>query len=260
MVMAALGFEDQGAVVTRGWYRVAPGKCLRPDLPASRGGSTASARRSGPTASRSQAPREAARTGLGRLDHPVHAQRQVRADRSQGLRRQRPHRDRLRHRRNVRHRRNDGAVQVECRLAGGARTVHSSRDEHSPQAFPPKPAPAPVRLGRNLGVRPRQHALSARPQSLAADRRPHPAFVSDFLGVTKEDAFRLQKDYLQALRHHDARADGRARHEAGRLPGVRAQDRPFAAVAEPGARRRDREAARPQAHPHQRHAQARRRA
>jgi uncharacterized membrane protein len=30
--MAAVGFEDQGSVVTRGWYRVAPGKCLRPDL------------------------------------------------------------------------------------------------------------------------------------------------------------------------------------------------------------------------------------
>jgi uncharacterized membrane protein len=32
IVMAALGVEEQGAVVTRGWYRVAPGKCLRPDL------------------------------------------------------------------------------------------------------------------------------------------------------------------------------------------------------------------------------------
>lgn len=32
VVMAALGFEDRGMVVTRGWYRVAPGKCLRPDL------------------------------------------------------------------------------------------------------------------------------------------------------------------------------------------------------------------------------------
>jgi len=32
VVMAALGIEDQGTVVTRGWYRVAPGKCLRPDL------------------------------------------------------------------------------------------------------------------------------------------------------------------------------------------------------------------------------------
>jgi uncharacterized membrane protein len=32
VVMAALGLEERGAVVTRGWYRVAPGKCLRPDL------------------------------------------------------------------------------------------------------------------------------------------------------------------------------------------------------------------------------------
>jgi uncharacterized membrane protein len=31
-VMAALGIEDKGTVVTRGWYRVSPGKCLRPDL------------------------------------------------------------------------------------------------------------------------------------------------------------------------------------------------------------------------------------
>jgi uncharacterized membrane protein len=31
-VMAALGLEDKGTVVTRGWYRVAAGKCLRPDL------------------------------------------------------------------------------------------------------------------------------------------------------------------------------------------------------------------------------------
>jgi uncharacterized membrane protein len=30
--MAALGVEEQGTVVTRGWYRVAPGKCLRPDV------------------------------------------------------------------------------------------------------------------------------------------------------------------------------------------------------------------------------------
>ena len=31
-VMAALGVEDKGAVVTRGWYRIEPGKCLRPDV------------------------------------------------------------------------------------------------------------------------------------------------------------------------------------------------------------------------------------
>jgi uncharacterized membrane protein len=32
VVMAALGVEENGAVVTRGWYRVEPGKCLRPEL------------------------------------------------------------------------------------------------------------------------------------------------------------------------------------------------------------------------------------
>jgi uncharacterized membrane protein len=32
-VMAALGVDDNGAVVTRGWYRVDAGKCVKPDLP-----------------------------------------------------------------------------------------------------------------------------------------------------------------------------------------------------------------------------------
>ncbi len=32
MVMAAVGSEDRGALVTRGWYRVEPGKCTRPDV------------------------------------------------------------------------------------------------------------------------------------------------------------------------------------------------------------------------------------
>ena len=32
LVMAALGFEEHGSVITRGWYRVEPGKCVRPDL------------------------------------------------------------------------------------------------------------------------------------------------------------------------------------------------------------------------------------
>ena len=32
--MAALGIDDNGAVTTRGWYRVEAGKCVKPDLPA----------------------------------------------------------------------------------------------------------------------------------------------------------------------------------------------------------------------------------
>jgi uncharacterized membrane protein len=33
-VMAALGLDENGAVVTRGWYRIDAGKCVKPDLPA----------------------------------------------------------------------------------------------------------------------------------------------------------------------------------------------------------------------------------
>jgi len=32
-VMAALGVVEMGAIVSRGWYRIDAGKCLRPDLP-----------------------------------------------------------------------------------------------------------------------------------------------------------------------------------------------------------------------------------
>jgi uncharacterized membrane protein len=33
-VMAAVGLDDRGLIVTRGWYRVEAGKCLRPDVSA----------------------------------------------------------------------------------------------------------------------------------------------------------------------------------------------------------------------------------
>ncbi|MBX3519669.1 MAG: DUF1036 domain-containing protein [Xanthobacteraceae bacterium] len=32
-VMAALGSEEDGAVVTRGWWRIEPGACIRPEVP-----------------------------------------------------------------------------------------------------------------------------------------------------------------------------------------------------------------------------------
>jgi uncharacterized membrane protein len=37
-VMAALGAEESGATVTRGWWRIEPGACLRPELPRRAGG------------------------------------------------------------------------------------------------------------------------------------------------------------------------------------------------------------------------------
>jgi uncharacterized membrane protein len=36
-VMAALGIDDNGAITTRGWYRVDAGKCVKPDVPAKPG-------------------------------------------------------------------------------------------------------------------------------------------------------------------------------------------------------------------------------
>ncbi len=33
-IMAALGIEDRGIITTRGWYRVEPGKCVRPEIKA----------------------------------------------------------------------------------------------------------------------------------------------------------------------------------------------------------------------------------
>jgi uncharacterized membrane protein len=32
VVMAAIGYDDRGMVITRGWYRVEPDKCLKPDI------------------------------------------------------------------------------------------------------------------------------------------------------------------------------------------------------------------------------------
>ena len=63
---------------------------------------------------------------------------------------------------------------------------------------------------------------------------------------------------LPPLRHDAAGADGGVRHRPGRLPRFRARHRPLGDRAEPGARRRHRAPARPQADPDQRLAQARR--
>jgi FMN phosphatase YigB (HAD superfamily) len=47
-------------------------------------------------------------------------------------------------------------------------------------------------------------------------------YIANFLKIGQDEAFRLQKELLQALRHLDARADDRAWHAAGRLPRFRA--------------------------------------
>ena len=60
---------------------------------------------------------------------------------------------------------------------------------------------------------------------------------------------------LPPLRHHHARHDDRARRAIRRLSRLCAPDRSFAAGAQSGAGRGARKTARPQAHPHQRHAE-----
>jgi uncharacterized membrane protein len=99
-VMAALGVEDNGAVVTRGWYRVAPDKCLRPDLGGRPQRLYSLGEAVGPDGTGAEAGRGPGRAGvvLGWRHHPLHAQQQVRIVRPQGLHRQRPDRHRLCHR------------------------------------------------------------------------------------------------------------------------------------------------------------------
>ena len=63
---------------------------------------------------------------------------------------------------------------------------------------------------------------------------------------------RLQKDYYRALRHDAGGADGRPRHQSRRLPRLRPRHRPSPVQPHPGARRRDRRAAGPEVHLHQR--------
>ena len=122
VVMAAFGFEDQGTVVTRGWYRVAPGKCLRPDV-------TGKPRRlysfgeavgsDGQPLADAGKPR--LRTFPGAARRSCARATSSSSYRSQGLRQQRPDRHRLRHRRIDRQQRNHGAVQVDARHPCGRR-------------------------------------------------------------------------------------------------------------------------------------------
>ena len=112
---------------------------------------------------------------------------------------------------------------------------------------------------RDLGLRPRQHALSASPESLAAGRRAHPRLHRRFFEDHPRRGVPAAEGLLQALWHHHARADGGARPATGRIFGDGAPDRSLAADAEPGARRGDRATLRPQAHSDQWHPRACRR-
>ena len=105
---------------------------------------------------------------------------------------------------------------------------------------------------RHLGVRPRQHAVSASRQSVAAgrcaDRRIHRQFPEDLGGGSAAHPEGL----LSPLRHQHARHDDRARRQRRRLSRLCAQDRSFAAGAQSGDGGCDRKTAGAQADPDQR--------
>ena len=241
-VMAALGIVEMGAIVTRGWYRVAAGQCLRPDLrgePQRLYSYAEAVDADGRTIKRGDAPlawggKVALCTRDGKFELSDHKDCAARG---------------LNSRRLCRHR---------LSAASPSATV---RFKEPPDRATQRPAPPPRGFGNvetwvfDLDNTLYPHHLNLWQQ---VDERIR-AYVSDFLKVSKDEAFRVQKDYYK--RYGTTMRGLMAEHgmKPGRLSRIRAPDRPLAADAEPGARRGAREAAGPQAHPHQRHAQARRR-
>ena len=106
--------------------------------------------------------------------------------------------------------------------------------------------------GRCLGLRPRQHALSAPHEPVHAGRQAHPRLCRPPARHRPGRGAPGAEGLLPALRHDAARADGGARHRAGRLPRICPRHRPFGGRARPAACRGHRAAAGAQVHPHQR--------
>ena len=106
-VMAAVGIDDGKTVVSRGWYRVDPGKCLHPDV-------TGQAKRIFSFAEAVDAENRTVKfkdrpLNWGGADAALHARKQIRNQRAGRLRHPRPRRDRLYHCRHV-ERRQDAAL------------------------------------------------------------------------------------------------------------------------------------------------------
>ena len=106
-IMAAVGTDDGKTVISRGWYRIDPGKCLHPDVTGQPkqifsfaeavDGENRARQIQGPAAE------------LGRHHAALHPREQIRDQRTERLRHPRPHRDRLCRRRHER-RRQDAAL------------------------------------------------------------------------------------------------------------------------------------------------------
>ena len=147
---------------------------------------------------------------------------------------------RLRHRRARGPLRNEAAVQVIA--VSSAQSYQKRMQSSATQSDRPRSCAASLRSkpGCSTSTTRSIRITCSGSRSTTASGQ----YVSEFLRVTKDEAFKLQKDYYKRygttmrgmMTEHGIKPD--------ELPGVRAPDRPFAAGAEPGARRRDREACR----------------
>ena len=191
-VMAAIGIDDRGLVVTRGWYRVEAGKCLRPDVTGQPKKLYSFAEAVDADGRAIAAGRQAA--DLGRRHDDVHAQFQIRNRRSGRLRGEGFDRGRIRCHRSRRAQPGDGPIQV---MTSTPRTPAASRGFGDIETWV-------FDLDNTLY----SHHLNLWQQ---VDERIRD-YIADFLKVTRDEAFRLQKDYYKRYGTSMRGTDDRARH------------------------------------------------
>ena len=137
-------------------------------------------------------------------------------------------------RRGRRHPRRQGAARGAARAAHRSRRRHAAPDAPAAQMPPARDFPR-SRPGCSIST-----TRSIRTTSISGSRWTSASATTSRASSRSAARGGLPRaeGLLQALRHLDARADDRARHEARRFPRLRASDRSFAARAEPGARAR----------------------
>src|SRR5690606_18137077 len=108
-----------------------------------------------------------------------------------------------------------------------------------------------LRPCRDLGLRPRQHALPARRAPLRPDRDAHDGLRDAVAGCPARGGRPAPRRLLAALRHDPRRADARTRAGPGALPRRRARHRARSPRARPRPRRGHRRASRPARRLHQ---------
>ena len=118
------------------------------------------------------------------------------------------------------------------------------------------PALAGLRACGHLDLRPRQHPLSARLRVWPQIDDRITLYIAELFGLDGLSARGAAEILLSQIRHDPAGADRRVRDRSLRVPRLRPRHRPFRHRAERFLGASHRTVARPQAHPHERLAQA----